>query len=120
MNHLFLLFISNIGFTYCFIGNISQLRTIISSTAVLSTISNKINKEIVNDNFILQLSHTHYQVESFYLGLLVSSLWSFYNYNSNINPRLESIEMYSKSKKIANILFIVFTIIFNRDVENAI
>jgi hypothetical protein len=118
MNYFFLLFISNIGFTYCFIGNISQLRTIVSSTAVLSTISNKINKEIVSDNFILQLSHTHYQVESFYLGLLATSLWSYYNYN--INTRLESIEMYSKSKKITNILFIVFMIIFNRDVENAI
>jgi len=120
MNYLFLLFISNIGLTFCFIGNISQLRTIISSTAVLSTISNKINKEIVNDNFILQLSHTHYHDESFYLGLLVSSLWSYYSYNYNINPRLENFEMYSKSKKFTNIFFIVFVIIFNRDVENAI
>ena len=120
MNYLFLLFVSNIGFTFGFIGNISQLRTIVSSTAVFSTISNKINKEIISDNFILQLSHTHYHVESFYLGLLATSIWSFYNYNYNINPRLESFEMYSKSKKIANILFIVFMIIFNRDVENAI
>lgn len=120
MNYLFLLFISNIGFSFCFIGNISHLRTIVSSTAVLSTISNKINKEIVNDNFILQLSHTHYQVESFYLGLIATSIWSYYNYNYNINTRLESIEMYSKSKRITNILFIMFMIIFNRDVENAI
>ena len=120
MNYLFLLFISNIGFSFCFIGNISHLRTIVSSTAVLSTISNKINKEIVNDNFILQLSHTHYQVESFYLGLIATSLWSYYSYNNNINHRLESIEMYSKSKRITNILFIMFMIIFNRDVENAI
>jgi hypothetical protein len=119
MNYLFLLFISNVGFYYCFIGNISKLRTIVSSTAILSTISNKINNEIINDNFILQLSHTHYHFESLYLCLILTYLWNYFNYYNN-NTRLETFEMYSKTKKITNILFIVFMIIFNRDVENAI
>ena len=116
----FILLLIYLNITYAFINNINRIKTMISSTAILSTISNKLNKEILNDNTMLQLLHTHYKLEFVYLGLIATTLLSNYNIKTNINRKLYTINTFYNSKRITNTLFIIFMIIFFRDIENAI
>lgn len=129
-----LLSISMLNISYGFIPrNWVSLQTIISSEAVVSTLVERINQEILSDNVslvhdmlnkVFMKTHTSsgsMNLDYLYLFVLVSTLSSSPSTLLLVpDSRWHSISMFSTIKKRTNVCILVLMIIFNRNIENAI
>jgi Na+/H+ antiporter NhaC len=111
--------------------NIRQtgLRNIITSRAFITTLTEKINTEIISDtnvmNEITKIQYNHHIENMFYVAIYTGILYGaivYFTYYKNTSQieKLNSIEIYSKTKNKLNILLIVFIILFTKNIENAI
>jgi len=108
----------------------SGLQNIITTRAFLTTLTEKINTEIISDNNLLnEISNTQYShhIENmFYVGMYTTILYSaivYFTYSKDTSTQIEklnNIEMFSNTKKRFNMLLIVLIILFTKNIENAI
>lgn len=111
--------------------NIRQtgLQNIITSRAFITTLTEKINTEIISDtnvvNEITNIQYNHHIENMFYVAIYTGMLYgaivyfTYYKDTSQIE-KLNNIEIYSKTKNRLNILLIIFIILFTKNIENAI
>jgi len=107
----------------------TNLQNIITSRAFLATLTEKINAEIITENNVVnEISKVQYNfhIENmFYIAIVTGLLYGLIIYTTYYQDddkvaKLNNIEMFSSVKRKMNILFIVFTIIFTKNIENAI
>jgi hypothetical protein len=108
----------------------SGLQNIITTRAFLTTLTEKINTEIISDNNLLnEISNTQYShhIENmFYVGMYTTILYSaivYFTYSKDTSTQIEklnNIEMFSNTKKRFNMLLIVLILLFTKNIENAI
>jgi hypothetical protein len=119
-----------ITITYGFNIRQSGLQNIITTRAFLTTLTEKINTEIISDNNLLnEISNTQYShhIENmFYVGMYTTILYSaivYFTYSKDTSTQIEklnNIEMFTNTKKRFNMLLIVLILLFTKNIENAI
>jgi len=109
----------------------NSLQNIIASRAIIKTLIEKIDTELVTENTLVnemsKLQHNLQFDHVFYISVIICGIYGVFIYTTSLNKKniiknekLNNIEMFSKIKRAMNIAFIVITIIFTRNIENAI
>jgi hypothetical protein len=103
--------------------NMSNLQNIIMSQAIMSSVANKLNLEIVNDsNLLYEFRRLQYNpYEDLIYGLIIAvSLYSQYKYTSYIDNKLQNIDVFLRTQRLTNTFMLVFIMIFSKNIENAL
>jgi len=119
-----------ITITYGFNIRQSGLQNIIATRAFVTTLTEKINTEIISDNNLLNeisnAQYSHHIENMFYVGMYTTILYSaivYFTYSKDTSTQIEklnNIEMFSNTKKRFNMLLIVLILLFTKNIENAI
>jgi hypothetical protein len=106
------------------IKNKINLRNIVISSAVMTTITRRINAELLNESlFISDITNmnSHIQVTSIVFdSFLVLLLFTQYKNILNYDEKLLDVELYSETQKSVNKIILVVLFVFTRNIENAI
>jgi hypothetical protein len=107
----------------------TSLQNIITSRAFLTTITEKLNTEIITENNVVneiaKIQYNFHIENMFYIAIVTSFLYgliiyaTYYQDEEKIE-KLNNIELFSSLRRKINIVFIVMTIIFTKNIENAI
>ncbi len=105
-------------------NNYINLRNIVISSAVMTTITKRINSELINETIVMNditniNSHTQ-QINIVLDSLLVLFLVTQYKNTLTYDQKFVNIELYSETQKSANKFILVVLFVFTRNVENAI
>jgi hypothetical protein len=103
--------------------NMSNLQNIIISQAIMSSVANKLNLEIVNDsNLLYEFRRLQYNPsEDVIYGLIIAgSLYSQYKYTSYIDNKLQNIDVFLRTQRNTNAFMLAFIMIFSKNIENAL
>jgi hypothetical protein len=104
--------------------NYINLQNIIISSAVMTTVTKRINSELINETIVMNditniNSHTQ-QINIVLDSLLVLFLVTQYKTTLTYDQKFVNIELYSETQKTANKFILVVLFVFTRNVENAI
>jgi hypothetical protein len=128
MSKLFCL-LQLITITYGF--NIKQtgLKNIIATRAFFTTLTEKINTEIISDTNVVgeltNIQYSHHIENMFCVAIYTTILYgtilyfTYYQDKEQIE-KLNNIEMFSIMKKRMNMLLIILILLFTKNIENAI
>ena len=105
-------------------NNYINLRNIVISSAVMTTITKRINSELINETIVMNditniNSHTQ-QINIVLDSLLVLFLVTQYKNTLTYDQKFVNIELYSETQKSANKFILVVLFVFTRNVENAV
>jgi hypothetical protein len=105
-------------------NNYINLQNIVISSAVMTTITKRINSEIINETIVMSditniKSHTQ-QINIILDSLLVLLLVTQYKTAINYDQKFVNIDLYSETQKSTNIFILIVLFVFTRNVENAI
>jgi hypothetical protein len=119
-----------ITITYGFNIRQSGLQNIITTRALVTTLTEKINTEIISDNNLLNeisnAQYSHHIENMFYVSIYTGILYStivYFTYSKDASIQIEklnNIEMFSSTKKRMNMLLIILILLFTKNIENAI
>jgi len=101
-----------------------NLRNIVISSAVMTTITKRINSELINESLVMNditnINSHGQQINIVFDALLVLLLVTQYKSIVNYDKKLLDVELYSKTQKSANKFILVILFVFTRNIENAI
>ena len=107
----------------------SGLQNIITTRAFLTTLTEKINTEIISDTNVVgeltNIQYSHHIENMFCVAIYTTILYgtivyfTYYQDKEQIK-KLNNIEMFSNTKKQINMLLIILILLFTKNVENAI
>jgi hypothetical protein len=101
-----------------------NLRNIVISSAVMTTITKRINSELINESLVMNditnINSHGQQINIVFDALLVLLLVTQYKSIVNYDKKLLDVELYSKTQKSANKFILVVLFVFTRNIENAI
>ena len=103
--------------------NMSNLQNIIISQAIMSSVANKLNLEIVNDsNLLYEFRRLQYNPsEDVLYGLIIAgSFYSQYKYSNYIDNKLQNIDVFLRTQRNTNAFMLAFIMIFSKNIENAL
>ena len=101
----------------------NTLQSIIASQAVLSSITNKINTEIISENTVVNIFkqlQTHASEDIIYGLVFAGSLYSQYKYTYYIENKLQDIDVFTNTQRRTNTILLTFLIIFTKNIENVV
>ena len=106
------------------IKNRINLQNIVMSSALMATITKRINMELINEtivmNDITNINSHNQQVNIILDSLLVSLLVTQYKTITNYDQKLIGIQLYSQTRNTSNIFMLTVLFVFTRNVENAV
>jgi len=118
-----------ITITYGFNIRQSGLQNIITTRAFLTTLTEKINTEIISDTNVVgeltNIQYSHHIENMFCVAIYTTILYgtilyfTYYQDKEQIE-KLNNIEMFSIMKKRMNMLLIILILLFTKNIENAI
>ena len=118
-----------ITITYGFNIRQSRLQNIITTRAFLTTLTEKINTEIISDTNVVgeltNIQYSHHIENMFCVAIYTTILYgtilyfTYYQDKEQIE-KLNNIEMFSIMKKRMNMLLIILILLFTKNIENAI
>jgi hypothetical protein len=118
-----------ITITYGFNIRQSGLQNIITTRAFLTTLTEKINTEIISDTNVVgeltNIQYSHHIENMFCVAIYTTILYgtilyfTYYQDKEQIE-KLNNIEMFSSTKKRMNMLLIILILLFTKNIENAI
>ena len=101
-----------------------NLRNIVISSALMTTVTKRINSELINEtivmNDITNINSHSQQINIVLDSLLVLFLVTQYKNTLTYDEKFVDIELYSETQKTANKIILVVLFVFTRNVENAI
>jgi len=105
-------------------NNYINLRNIVISSAVMTTITKRINSELINEtmlmNDITNINSHSQQMSILFDSLLVLLLVTQYKNILTYDQKFVNIELYTETQKSANKFVLVVLFVFTRNIENAI
>jgi hypothetical protein len=102
---------------------IFNVRNIVSSQAVLSTVNSQVSNEVLNFNFATaEMSGFRYhpELEVLYFVTAIVSAYLQYKYFSYIENKWKKVDTFSVTQKMTNQILLILMILFTKNVENAI
>jgi hypothetical protein len=102
--------------------NVYNLQNIITSQAIMSTLSYRLNMEVLNENLLInEVTRIKcHPEEIIYVSILIYILYSNIDYTNYIENKLQNIKMFSIIKQKSNSIIFILLMIFTRNIENAI
>ena len=104
--------------------NYINLQNIVISSALMTTITKRINSELINEtivmNDITNINSHSQQINIVLDSLLVLFLVTQYKNTLTYDEKFVDIELYSETQKTANKFILVVLFVFTRNIENAI
>ena len=104
--------------------NYINLRNIVISSALMTTITKRINNELINEtlfmNDITNINSHSQQMSILFDSLLVLLLVTQYKSMMNYDEKLVDVQLYYDTQKTANKFILVVLFVFTRNIENAI
>jgi len=101
-----------------------NLRNIVISSALMTTITKRINNELINEtlfmNDITNINSHSQQMSILFDSLLVLLLVTQYKSIMNYDEKLVDVQLYYDTQKSANKFILVALFVFTRNIENAI
>ncbi len=101
-----------------------NLRNIVISSALMTTITKRINNELINEtlfmNDITNINSHSQQMSILFDSLLVLLLVTQYKSMMNYDEKLVDVQLYYDTQKSANKFILVVLFVFTRNIENAI
>lgn len=101
-----------------------NLRNIVISSALMTTITKRINNELINEtlfmNDITNINSHSQQMSILFDSLLVLLLVTQYKSMMNYDEKLVDVQLYYDTQKSANKFILVALFVFTRNIENAI
>ena len=106
------------------IKNYVNLQNIVVSSAIMTTVTKRINSELINEtivmNDITNINRHSQQINIVLDSLLVLYLVTQYKSALSYDQKFVNIELYSETQKTANKFILVVLFVFTRNVETAI
>jgi len=106
------------------IKNYVNLQNIVVSSAIMTTVTKRINSELINEtivmNDITNINRHSQQINIVLDSLLVLYLVTQYKSALSYDQKFVNIELYSETQQTANKFILVVLFVFTRNVENAI
>ena len=106
------------------VKNYINLQNIVISSAVMTTITRRINSELLNETLfmsdITNINSHGQQMSILFDSLLVLLLVTQYSSIVNYDEKFVDIELYSETQKSTNKFILVVLFVFTRNIENAI
>jgi hypothetical protein len=99
------------------------IRNIIGSKAVLSTVINEVNNEIVNENVVIsQITSINHniQIDLFNALLFTTVVYVQYKYFIYFEKKLSGVEMFSNIQEKTRTVLFIFMLVFTKNIQNAI
>lgn len=126
MKTLFIIFTTYIvslnGFNLNF--RINSLQNIISSEAVMSSITNRLNTELVTGNTLFdEIDKFHYEPSpeiAFYALLMVTTFYYQYIRSTTIENKLHKFKKFNHIRNKTNMLLLIISIVFTKDVDSVL
>lgn len=101
-----------------------NLQNIVISSAVMTTVTKRINSELINEtlfmNDITNINSHSQQMSILFDSLLVLFLVTQYKSIMNYDEKLVDVQLYYDTQKSANKFILVALFVFTRNIENAI
>jgi hypothetical protein len=101
-----------------------NLRNIVISSAVMTTITKRINSELINESLVMNditnINSHGQQINIVFDALLVLLLVTQYKSIMNYDEKLVDVQLYYDTQKSANKFILVALFVFTRNIENAI
>lgn len=100
-----------------------SIRNIIGSRAVMSTVINQVNNELVNENTIISeitSSYHNLQYDALYALMFICSLYIQYQYFIYFDKKLKGTEMFSNIQEKTKTILFIFMLVFTKNIQNAI
>lgn len=106
------------------IKNHINLQNIVVSSALMTSITKRINMELINESIVMSditnINSHNQQVNIILDSLLVFLLVTQYKTITNYDQKLIDIKLYSQTRSTSNIFILVVLFVFTRNVENAV
>jgi hypothetical protein len=102
---------------------IFTVRNIIGSKAVLSTVINEVNNEIVNENALIsQITSINHniQIDLFNAAIFTTAIYVQYKYFIYFEKKLSGVEMFSNIQEKTRTVLFIFMLVFTKNIQNAI
>ena len=100
-----------------------SIRNIIGSKAVMSTVINQINSELVNENTIISEitgSYHNLKYDALYVFMFMISLYLQYQYFVYFDKKLKGTEMFSNIQEKTKTILFIFMLVFTKNIQNAV
>jgi hypothetical protein len=100
-----------------------SIRNIIGSRAVMSTVINEVNNELVNENTIISeitSSYHNLQNDALYAVMFIGSLYLQYQYFIYFDKKLKGTKMFSTVQERTKTILFIFMLVFTKNIQNAI
>lgn len=124
MKYIVILFIWYLLQANAFITQLNtNVKNIVSSQAILTTITERFNMEMVtNENIINDIANFQkHPLENIGAFILIAgSIYFQEKQIKYIDYKLKNIELFTKIKKRTNTILIIFLFVFTRNIENAV
>lgn len=101
----------------------TSIKNMISSRAIISTITEQVNYQMLNDNMLFsEITHSsfHPARDLFYLSIFATSAFIQYQLLRAKNEKWLAIETYRNMRKVANQIICIILIVLTKGIENAI
>jgi hypothetical protein len=106
------------------VKNIIKLQNIITSSAIMSAVTKRVNSELINESVIInEVTNVHSKNEYISMiltPLFIALLFSQYDNIKKFEKKFVDIELYSETRKKTNLFILIVLYVFTRNVENAI
>ena len=103
--------------------NLMSLRNIVSSRAVISTVTNQFNNEFINENMIInEIVNPKHNIplDLLYGAVFLTSIYIQYRYFTYFENKWKKIKQYSIIEDKTSIFLFVFMLVFTKNIQNAI
>jgi hypothetical protein len=102
---------------------INSIKNMISSRAIVSTVTEQVNYQMINDNMLFsEITNLNFHParDLFYLTIFSISMLIQYNLIQAKNEKWMSIETYSNVKRVTNQFIFIVLMVFTKGIDNAI
>lgn len=100
-----------------------SLRNIVSSRAVISTVTNQFNNEFINENMIInEIVNPKHNIplDLLYSAVFLGSIYIQYRYFTYFENKWKNIKQYAIIEDRTSIFLFVFMLVFTKNIQNAI
>jgi hypothetical protein len=103
--------------------NLMSLRNIVSSRAVISTVTNQFNNEFINENMIInEIVNPKHNIplDLLYGAVFLGSIYIQYRYFTYFENKWKNIKQYTIIEDRTSLFLFIFMLVFTKNIQNAI
>lgn len=101
---------------------LNSLRTMLSTEAAVSSISNRVNSDIISENVLVdefsKMEHHPSLNTAFYILITAASMYYQYRRMTTVDTKLVRLKKFSRFRNKLDMFLLVLSIVFTKNVES--